>query len=221
VERIEPELAALQALGEKLNSAHAVAAVFGHCLGAGFELALSCANIVAAAETKIGFPEARIGLLPAGRGTVLMRLAHEQSASKLAELAALLAEGRVSTSAPDAAQLGYLRPTDVIEFLPDRLLWQAKRTALTAKPTGVPKWSPVAGPLAGMIDRALADRRAQSVLTDYDVQIGERIKGVFVRSMTYEDALAKERAEFIDLLGRPFTQVRLKHMRDTGKPLRN
>ena len=221
IDQIEPELAALQALGEKLNSARAVAAVFGHCLGAGFELALSCSTIVAAAESRIGFPEARIGLLPAGRGTVLMRLAHERAAGKLAEVAGLLAEGRVSTSAPDAAFLGYLRPTDIVEFLPDRLLWRAKQAAKSAKPAGVPRWTAIAGPLTGMLDRALTERRAQGVLTDYDVQIGERIKGVFVRSATYADALAREREEFIDLLGKPFTQVRLKHMRETGKPLRN
>ncbi|MHB8638037.1 MAG: 3-hydroxyacyl-CoA dehydrogenase NAD-binding domain-containing protein [Fimbriimonadaceae bacterium] len=221
VDEIEPELAALQALGEKLNAVRAVAAVYGHCLGAGFELALSCSTIVAAAESKIGFPEARIGLLPAGRGTVLMRIAHDRAAGKLADVAALLAEGRVSTSAPDAKQLGFLRTDDVIEFLPDRLLWRAKQAAKNVKPAGVPKWGEITGPLTGMLDRVLAERRAQGILTDYDVQIGERIKGVFVRSATYADALAKERDEFIDLLGRPFTQLRLKHMRETGKPLRN
>ncbi|HEV2756210.1 MAG TPA: enoyl-CoA hydratase-related protein [Actinomycetota bacterium] len=49
-----------------------VASVFGFALGGGFELALSCDLIVAAERTKLGLPEARVGLLPAGGGTQLL-----------------------------------------------------------------------------------------------------------------------------------------------------
>ena len=50
----------------------AIASVFGFALGGGFELALSCDLIVAAEGTKMGLPEARVGLLPAGGGTQLL-----------------------------------------------------------------------------------------------------------------------------------------------------
>ena len=46
--------------------------MFGFALGGGFELALSCDLIVAAEGTKLGLPEARVGLLPAGGGTQLL-----------------------------------------------------------------------------------------------------------------------------------------------------
>jgi enoyl-CoA hydratase/carnithine racemase len=49
-----------------------IASVFGFALGGGFELALSCDLIVAADGTKLGLPEARVGLLPAGGGTQLL-----------------------------------------------------------------------------------------------------------------------------------------------------
>jgi enoyl-CoA hydratase/carnithine racemase len=49
-----------------------VAAVFGFALGGGFELALSCDLVVAAEGTKLGLPEVRVGLLPAGGGTQLL-----------------------------------------------------------------------------------------------------------------------------------------------------
>ena len=49
-----------------------IASVFGFALGGGFELALSCDLIVAAEGTKLGLPEMRVGLLPAGGGTQLL-----------------------------------------------------------------------------------------------------------------------------------------------------
>ena len=49
-----------------------IAAVFGVALGGGCELALSCDLIVAAEGTKLGLPEARVGLIPAGGGTQLL-----------------------------------------------------------------------------------------------------------------------------------------------------
>jgi len=49
-----------------------VAAVFGHTLGGGLELALSCDLVVAAEDAKLGLPEARVGLVPAGGGTFLL-----------------------------------------------------------------------------------------------------------------------------------------------------
>ena len=49
-----------------------IASVFGFALGGGFELALSCDLVIAAQGTKLGLPEARVGLLPAGGGTQLL-----------------------------------------------------------------------------------------------------------------------------------------------------
>ena len=48
-----------------------VAAINGHALGGGFEMCLACHHRIAAdnPKTKIGLPEAKIGLLPGGGGT--------------------------------------------------------------------------------------------------------------------------------------------------------
>lgn len=46
-----------------------IAAIFGFTLGGGLELALCCDLILAAGDAAIGLPEARSGLIPAGRGT--------------------------------------------------------------------------------------------------------------------------------------------------------
>jgi enoyl-CoA hydratase/carnithine racemase len=57
---------------EKPLSKPMVAAVQGHAVGGGFELALTCDLIVAEADAVFGLPEVRFGLVPAGGG--LLRL---------------------------------------------------------------------------------------------------------------------------------------------------
>jgi enoyl-CoA hydratase len=49
-----------------------VAAVGGHCLGGGFEVALMCDIIVAAETARFGLPETGLGLLPGAGGTQLL-----------------------------------------------------------------------------------------------------------------------------------------------------
>jgi enoyl-CoA hydratase/carnithine racemase len=46
----------------------AIAAVFGHVVGGGFELALCCDFIVAATDSQFSFPEVKWGILPAASG---------------------------------------------------------------------------------------------------------------------------------------------------------
>jgi enoyl-CoA hydratase/carnithine racemase len=49
-----------------------VAAVSGHCLGGGFEVALMCDVILAADSARFGLPETGLGLLPGAGGTQLL-----------------------------------------------------------------------------------------------------------------------------------------------------
>jgi 3-hydroxyacyl-CoA dehydrogenase len=221
VERLDLALQALQKLGETLETKACVAAVYGHCLGAGLEVALSCARIVALAETNIGLPESRVGLVPAGRGTVLMRLNNQVNAKRLAEVAATLTLGQTASNAEQARQMGYLRSTDVTVHHPDRLLHEAKRVALEVQPVERRRWGAPAGPLAGMIDQALAELKRQGKLSDHDEFIGERLKWILAKTAFYEEALERERIAFHELCSKALTLARIKHMLETGKPLQN
>lgn len=76
-------------------------------------------------------------------------------------------------------------------------------------------------PLIGIIDRELLVAQERGEMTEFDLTLGHKIKNVFVKSSGYEDALLRERVEFLDLCGKSFAHARIKHMLETGKPLRN
>lgn len=61
-----------------------IAAVNGHAVGGGLELALACTLRIAAAKAKLGVPEARLGIIPATGGLArLPRLVGRSSAARL------------------------------------------------------------------------------------------------------------------------------------------
>ena len=218
---IESALKTLHHLGEALEKRIVVAAVQGYCLGAGLELAHSCSRIVALSDSQIGLPESKVGLIPGGRGTVLMRLYNGPQAKVLAETALSLTEGRVSANADEARELRLIRSTDITCYHPDRLIAEAKKEALRAAPVSRPVWKPIEGPLTGMIDRLMEQARSKGTITEYDESIGQKIKSVFSKTESYEDACERERTEFAELCFRALSQARIRHMLENGKPLRN
>jgi enoyl-CoA hydratase len=61
-----------------------IAAIEGHCLGGGLELALACDLRVASETSRLGLPELKLGVFPAGGGTErLPRLIGESRAREL------------------------------------------------------------------------------------------------------------------------------------------
>jgi 3-hydroxyacyl-CoA dehydrogenase len=201
-----------------------VAAVHGYCLGAGLELAFAAPRMVAHPEANIGLPEAKVGLLPGGAGACRMASiaqALPQSAQAAAAIVANLAQGVTSVGATDAMRLHYVRPDDRILLHPDRLITDARELARHVEPTGLPDWNPLGGPVMGMIEDGLKKLVADGKITEYDLHIGERIRHVFTKSTSWEHAKATERAEFVDLMKHGQTVARIRHMLETGKPLRN
>ncbi len=108
-------------------------------LGGGCEICLHGARIHAAAETYMGLVETGVGLIPAGGGSKEMVIrANEHAAGgesldlfhAFKPVFETLAMAKVSTSAEDARGLGFLRPADFISMNGDRLVADAKATAL-------------------------------------------------------------------------------------------
>jgi 3-hydroxyacyl-CoA dehydrogenase len=221
-EGVDQALANLQKLTLRLGESASVAAVFGHCLGAGQELAMGCSACAALAESMIGLPEAKVGLIPGGGGAALMRLrAQFGGAKRIADVAHQTALGATALNAPEAQRRGFVRESDLIVFHPDRLLHDAKQLVLATEPGPLPSWIRPEGPIAGMIDRLLDESVRRGEMTDHDVAIGQSVKNIFAKAVSLEDALEKERSEFIELCQKALTVTRVRHMLEQGKPLRN
>ena len=129
-----------------------VVAPQGMALGGGCEISLHAARIHAAAEAYIGLVESGVGLIPAGGGTKEMLIRANERAGLSAGVGAALAPpspesdldlfhalrpvfeniamAKVSMSAEEARELGYLRRADLIAMNRERLVADAKQTAL-------------------------------------------------------------------------------------------
>jgi 3-hydroxyacyl-CoA dehydrogenase len=206
-----------------------VAAPFSRALGGGCEIPLHCTRIQASAETYLGLVEVGVGLIPGAGGTkeMIVRL---QDARKAFELIGL---AKVSSSAEEARQLGFLTESDRISMNPDLLIEDAKELALSLVKDyqpGVPRTDvKVGGESAfALLKLGAWTMRQGGYISDYDVVVAEKLAHVLSGGrLTGEQLVSEqylldlEREAFLSLCGNPKTQERMQFMLKTGKPLRN
>jgi len=112
-----------------------VGATQGLALGGGCEFLMHCDRVAAALESYIGLVEVGVGLIPAGGGCkeFAARAAAEAKGGDLLPFLRsyfeAMAMAKVSRSAEEAKQIGYLKPSDIIIFNPHELLYVAKAQA--------------------------------------------------------------------------------------------
>jgi enoyl-CoA hydratase len=103
-----------------------IAAVNGHAIGGGLELALACTLRIAAAEAKLGMPEARLGIIPATGGLArLPRLIGPSIAARLLLTGDLL-------DGAEAERLGIVDADVPADRVLDEALALARRIAAAA-----------------------------------------------------------------------------------------
>lgn len=216
-----------------------VAAVAGLVLGGGCELMMHCSAVQAHAESYIGLIEAAAGLLPAwdGCGELLRRTQAAEGLAKgpmpaIAGVFEILAMARVSKSAAEAKELHFLRPGDGITMNRDRLLAdaKAKAQAMSAghRPLERPQFTlPGASGRVALQLVAEAQRKLGKA-SAHDVAVAMAIATVLTGGETdgrtpVEEStlLALEKAHVLALGATPETVARIRHVLDTGKPLRN
>jgi 3-hydroxyacyl-CoA dehydrogenase len=127
-----------------------VAAPFSMCLGGGFEMIAPCHQIVALAELYCGAVEVGVGLIPGAGGNlrVLTHALQRFPASKLGPMVPVqkafetIAFAKVSSSAHEAKDLGYLRDDNPIVLSRDHQIAMAKEMVLSLAPTYEPPRAP-------------------------------------------------------------------------------
>jgi 3-hydroxyacyl-CoA dehydrogenase len=218
-----------------------VAAPHGLALGGGCEVCLHATAVNALAETYMGLVEIGVGLLPAGGGTKEMALRAIRAAEAgdadpqpfVAKAFTTIAMAKVSTSAAEAAQLGFLRHGDSVTLGPDRLVHDAKQKAIALSVNfrpGVPAQD-VRAPgrsVAATIATQLWNLRMGGFVTEYEEKLGRTIAGVITGGdvaagtpVSEQWFLDLEREAFLRLCGERKTLERIQHMLKKGKPLRN
>ena len=126
----------------RYSSIPVVGAPHGLTLGGGCELNLHCDRVVAAAETYMGLVEFGVGLIPGGGGTKEMTLRTaakyeegEPEYNLLRNTYMTVSTAKVSTSAAEAVDLGFLRRGDEIVVNSSRVIAQAKAARPGVWPT--------------------------------------------------------------------------------------
>jgi 3-hydroxyacyl-CoA dehydrogenase len=219
-----------------------VAAIHGLTLGGGAELAMHSDRIVAAAETSMGLVETRVGLLPAGGGCKeLLRRVVSPAVSvpgtpylpSLRKAFETIALAKVSSSALEARDLGFLAQTDRIVMNRDHLLAAAKAEVLDMAPSYRPpvrERSVYAAGSPALAALIVAIRQSQwaHFATEYDGVIAEQVAHVLAGGnlsapqwVAEEYILRLEREGFATLLQSDGTRERIRSFLGSGKPVRN
>jgi len=220
-----------------------VAAPFGQTLGLGAEICLASSAICAEGETYMGLVEIGVGLIPGGGGckelvrriiSPAARVPGTDATPHLRRVFEVISQAKVSASAAEARDFGYLGDHDRIVFGRDRQIAEAKRFALDLADAGY--HPPTRGancyvtglPGKATIMAGIHQFKVGGYISDYDAQLAGVLAHVICAGdlsapqwVEEEYLLGLERDAFMRLLANPKTQERIGHMLQTGKPLRN
>jgi 3-hydroxyacyl-CoA dehydrogenase len=190
----------------------------------------------------MGLVEVGVGLLPGGGGTkeMLLRATEDFNDNKKVDLAPFvmksfdtIARAKVSSSAPDAINLGYLKKTNRMAMNIDWQLFQAKKDVLEMADiiagNSKSKLYRVGGEgLYALLKYNLYQLKCGGFITEYDEHICSKIALVLCggkilnNSLVSEEYLLElEKEAFVSLCGEVKTQERMEYMLKKGKPLRN
>ncbi len=226
-----------------------VTAPFGMCLGGGTEISLHSAARQPHAELYMGLVEVGVGLLPGGGGCkeMLLRAVDNARAIRpdgrgesvelmegMKRIFEIIGMAKVSTSAYEARDLGFLSDGDLISMNRERVLSDAKERAMDLARSGykapVPRTDiPAPGEnMLATLKLGIHLMRQAEYISDHDVKVGTRVAEVICGGnvspgtpVSEQYLLDLEREGFKSLCGEKKTQERIQFTLKTGKPLRN
>lgn len=225
-------------MGLRYSAKPVVAVPFNLALGGGCEVCLGADAIQAHAELYMGLVELGVGLIPAGGGCKEMIRRFDESVKmgpfpKVQRAFETIGFARVSTSAKEAQEIGYMTKKDRISLSRDRLLTDAKRRVVEMAKNyqrPVPREDivlPGHGGYYAMVS-AIEGFRLQGKISEHDEVIAKKLSHILTGGdrpnmgrVSEQKLLDLEREVFLSLCGMEKTQERIQHMLLKGKPLRN
>lgn len=211
-------------------------------LGGSCEMSMHADKVVAHAELYMGLVEFGVGVIPGGGGTkeFAKRLSEELKdgdikINRMRERFLTIGQAKVSTSAYEAFDLGYLRPgTDEVVVSRDHQLTRAKAAALELAEKGyvAPKREKnitVMGQEGlGIVYVGANSMLSGNYMSDHDRVISEKLGYVLCGGDLSENTVVSEqylldleRRAFIELCAERKTMERLESIIKYGKILRN
>ncbi|MBN8594497.1 MAG: 3-hydroxyacyl-CoA dehydrogenase/enoyl-CoA hydratase family protein [Anaerolineae bacterium] len=244
MDQLEESIKRLQDLTQAMryHSKPVVVAPFNMALGGGAELLMAGTKTIAHAELYAGLVELGVGLIPAGGGCkellrrvvnpVMAQSANANVIPHLQKVFEQIATAKVSTSAMEARDMGFLSADDVIVMNRDHLLGEAKRVAQSLAINYTPRqpgkvWAAGRDVYAALLLGIEGFREGQYA-TEYDAHISRKLAYVLTGGAISEPGwvpeqyiLDLEREAFLSLVTEPKTMERISHMLQFNKPLRN
>lgn len=220
-----------------------VAAPFQRALGGGVEVCLHADRIVAQAETYMGLVEVGVGIIPGWGGckemvrrnvTPHLNATNVNPTPYLRQVFETIGFAKVSTSAAEARELGFLTPYDPIVLNPEQLVAAAREEVLHLAAVG---YTPptVKGNVYAAGRDVLASTKIEvyslhqaGFISEHDAKIAGKLAYVLCGGdlsapawMDEQYFLDLEREALLSLAGEEKTQARVWYMLQNGKPLRN
>ncbi len=226
----------------RYSSVPVVVAPFNMTLGGGCEFSMHADHVQAHTETYMGLVEFGVGLLPGGGGTkeMAIRISDEFREGQIDQQVLrsrlmTVASAKVSTSAANARELGYLQDGSyAITMDRDRLLADAKASALRLAEAGYMPKVPrrdirVLGKQGlGIVYAGANSMFAGRYISEHDKKISEKLGMVLCGGELSQPALVSEqylldleREAFLSLCGEKKTLERIQSILKGGKVLRN
>ncbi len=227
----------------RYSSIPVITAPHGMTLGGGCEICMHSDKVIAHAETYMGLVEFGVGLIPGGGGTkeFVLRLGDELKEGDIRTNAFMnrylsIGQAKVSTSAYEAFDFGYLRPgTDEVIVSRAHQLAYAKKVALQMAEKGYSQPAPrndirVLGREALGIVYVGADGFTKGhYMSEHDKLIAEKLGWVMaggeisqaLTEVSEQYLLDLERQAFMELCMQRKTLERMQSLITKGKILRN
>lgn len=226
----------------RYSSIPVVVAPHNMALGGACEMSMHADKVVAHAETYMGLVEFGVGLIPGGGGTKEFAVRFNDDlndgdirTNQLRNRFLTIGQAKVSTSAYEAFELGYLRKgQDEVIVSRDHQLAYAKQAALTLYDKGYTKPAPrkdikVLGKEGlGIVYVGADSMKSGNYMSEHDQVISEKLGYVLcggdlstITEVDEQYLLDLERKAFLELCTQRKTLERIQSLLTTGKILRN